>query len=255
MTGRRRNTTRPLSSEGADRSRRPDEGLARVTEAGSFGGTLSRGELLERASLLAGGAILAGLPDALRSRGWLEAAYAAGASVVEETMNGLVAFVVPGRDRYSTAQGARSAKAGGIEAGATPALIETLDRFLPSDPPLSATAATVLNEVATSVLGTSRRGKFSSAFANLSFAGKARVFQRIEGFSGPEAGSFRFLFGNLPDLVAFLAYCEAGVFDKRRRRLRRRPLGWSLTRYGGTTDGRAEFRGYFEGRRAAPPNA
>jgi hypothetical protein len=202
--------------------------------------------------LLAGGAVLGGLPDALRTRGWLDDAYAAGPGVVEETMNGLVAFVLPGRDRYSVAQGARSVKAGGTEAGAARVLIETLDRFLPSNPPLSATAATVLNEVAASVRGTSRRGKFSSAFANLSFAEKARVFETIEG---SEAGSFRFLFGNLPDLVAFLAYSEAGVFDRRRGRLRRRPLGWSLTRYGGVADGHAEFRGYFGGRRAAQPHA
>src|SRR5262249_61446455 len=168
------------------------------------------------------------------------------------TRTGLGGFVVPGVDRYAVAQGARSVKAGGIESGAARALIETLDLFLPSNPPLSATAATVLNEVAASVRGTSRRGKFSSAFANLSFAEKARAFETIEG---SEAGSFRFLFGNLPDLVAFLAYSEAGVFDRRRGRLRRRPLGWSLTRYGGVADGHAEFRGYFRGRRAAQPHA
>jgi hypothetical protein len=211
--------------------------------------------LLGRATLVAGGAILAGLPDALRMRGWLEDAYAAGPSIVEDTMNGLVAFVVPGRDRYSIAQGTRSPEAGGVEAGATPAVIETLDRFLPSNPSLPATAATVLNEVATTVPSASRRRAFSSAFANLSFAQKARVFQTIEGFSGPDAGPIRFLFGNLPDLVAFLTYSEAGVFDSRRGRLRRRPLGWSLTRYGGTADGHPELRGYLGGRRAAQPNA
>ncbi len=198
---------------------------------------------------------MVGLPDALRIRGWLEDALAAGPSVVEETVNGLVAFVVPGRDRYSIAQGTRSAKAGGIEAGATSAVIETLDRFLPSDPPLSATTATILNEFARHVRVTAGRGEFRSAFANLSFAEKAKVFQTVEGLSGAEAGSFRFLFGNLPDLVAFLAYSEAGVFDRRRGRLRRRPLGWSLTGYGGTADGHAEFRGYLDGRRAAEPNA
>jgi hypothetical protein len=217
---------------------------------------LSRRELLGRATALAGGAfVLAGLPDALRVRGWLEAAEAARPSVVEETMNGLVAFVVPGRDRYSIAQGAKSAKPGGIEAGAAPALIETLDRFLPSNPPLSATVAAILNQFATSVHAESRRGKFGSAFANLSFAEKAKVFQALEGLTGPDAGSIRFLFGNLPDLVAFLAYSEAGVFDRRHRRLRRRPLGWSLTRYGGTADGHPEFRGYLGGRRAAEPHA
>jgi hypothetical protein len=217
---------------------------------------LSRRELLERATALAGGAfLLAELPDALRMRGWLEDAEAAGPSLVEQTINGLVAFVVPGRDRYSVAQGAKSAKPGGIEAGATRAVIETLDRFLPSNPPLSATAATILNQFALSVRATSRRGKFGSAFANLSFAEKAKVFQTIEGLTSPDAGSIRFLFGNLPDLVAFSAYSEAGVFDRRLRRLRRRPLGWSLTSYGGTADGHAEFRGYLGGRRAAEPNA
>jgi hypothetical protein len=213
---------------------------------------LSRRELLERATALAGGTLLlAGLPDALRVRGWLEAAEAAGPSVVEQAMGGLVAFVVPGRDRYSIAQGSKSAKAGGVEAGAAPLLVETLDRFLPSNPPLSSTAATILNQFALTVRASSRRGKFASAFANLSFAEKAKVFRTVEGLTGPDVGSIRFLFGNLPDLVAFLAYSEAGVFDRHRKRLRRRPLGWSLTRYGGTADGHAEFRGYLGGRRAA----
>jgi len=215
----------------------------------------SRGELLAKASLLAGGAVLAGIPDALRLRGWLENAYGAGASLVEDTLNGVVAFIVPGRDRYSIAQGAKSATKGGIEAGATPAVILTLDRFLPSNPSLSATAATVLNQVALTVRPASRHGKFGSAFANLSFADKAKVFQTIEGFGGADAGPIRFLFGNLPDLVAFLAYSEAGVFDRRHRRLRRRPLGWTLTRYGGTADGHPELKGYLDGRRAAEPNA
>jgi hypothetical protein len=217
---------------------------------------LSRRELLERATALAGGALLlAGLPDALRIRGWLEAAEAAGPTFVEQTMSGLVAFVVPGRDRYSVAQGQKSARRGGVEAGAAPLLVETLDRFLPSNPPLSSTAATILNQFAVTVRATSRRGKFGSAFANLSFAEKAKVFQRLEGLTSPDAGSIRFLFGNLPDLVAFSAYSEAGVYDRRRRRLRRRPLGWSLTRYGGTADGHAEFRGYLGGRSSAEPHA
>jgi len=217
---------------------------------------LSRRELLERASALAGGAVLlAGLPDALRIRGWLQDASAAAPNIVEETVNGLVAFVVPGRDRYSVAQGMKNAEAGGIEAGVTSALIETLDRFLPSDPPLSATTATILNQFAARVRASAARGKYRSTFANLSFAEKAKVFGLVEGLSGADSGSFRFLFGNLPDLVAFLAYSEAGVFERGRRRLRRRPLGWSLTRYGGTADGHPEFRGYLGGRRAAGPYA
>jgi hypothetical protein len=215
---------------------------------------LSRGELLRRgAALLAGAAVLEQLPGALRIQGWLEDAYAAGPNVVGQTMNGLVAFILPGRDRYSRAQGAKAKTPGGIEAGTTAALILTLDRFLPSNPPLSSAAATILNELAASTVPSSRRGKFASAFANLTVAQKAKVFQTLEGFGGEDAGSIRFLGGNLPDLVGFLAYSEAGAFDRKRRRLRGRPVGWKLARYAGVAEGRKEFKGYWEGRKAADP--
>jgi hypothetical protein len=199
--------------------------------------------------------VLDRLPHALRVQGWLENAYAAGPNVVQQTMNGLVAFVVPGRDRYSRAQGTRSKTPGGIEAGTTPTLTRTLDRFLPGPLPLSTTAATVLNEFAKQVDPASQRGKFSSPFANLSFAKKARVFQTVESLQGESGGPIRFLVGNLPDLVAFLAYSEAGVYDPKRKRLRRRPLGWRLTHYAGVADGRKELKGYWRGRKAADPSA
>ena len=162
---------------------------------------------------VAGVAVLDHLPHALRLQGWLEDAYAATPNVVQQTMNGLVAFIVPGRDRYSRAQGTKSQTRGGIEAGTTPVLMRTLDRFLPGPLPLSATAATILNEFAAQVDPASRNGTFASPFANLSFAKKARVFQTIESLPAESAGSIRFLAGNLPDLVAFLAYSEAGVSD------------------------------------------
>lgn len=215
------------------------------------GAKLSRQELLGKATLLAGTAVLAGLPDALRLRGWLEAANAAGPSLVEDTIDGLVAFVVPGRDRYSAHQGTRTRSPGGIEAGATPEVIRALDRFLVSGPPLSSTAATLLNGVAVQVAPGSAHGKFVSPFANLSFAEKTKVFAQLESLPGDESGSIRFLIGNLPDLVAFVTYSEAGAFDRARRRIRRRPLGWRLTRYTGVADGRAEFRGYYGGRQSA----
>jgi hypothetical protein len=217
---------------------------------------VSRRELLERATtLVAGVAVLDRLPHALRLQGWLEDAYAATPNVVQQTMNGLVAFIVPGRDRYSRAQGTKSKTPGGIEAGTTPVLIRTLDRFLPGPLPLSATAATILNGYATQVDPTSRQGTFASPFANLSFAEKARVFQTVEALQVESAGSIRFLVGNLPDLVAFLAYSEAGVYDAMHRRVRRRPVGWRLTRYAGVADGRKELKGYWQGRKAADPSA
>jgi hypothetical protein len=203
---------------------------------------VSRRELLRRATVLvAGGAVLEHLPRALRIQGWLEDAQAAGPDVVRETMNGLVAFIVPGRDGYSRLQGTKSRTAGGIEAGTTPVLIRTLDRFLPGPLPLSATAATILNEVATQVDPRSRRGKFGSQFANLSVAKKARVFLTIEGLQTESSGSIRFLVGNLPDLVAFIAYS--------------RPLGRRLTKYAGVADGRKELKGYWQGRKVADPSA
>jgi hypothetical protein len=202
---------------------------------------VSRRELLRRATaLLAGAALLERLPDALRIHGWLEKASAATPSAVRQTLNGLVAFVVPGRDRYSRTQGTRTRTPGGIEAGATGVLIRTLDVFLPSNPPLSSTVATILNEVAANV-APRRHGPFASAFANLSFAQKAKVFETLEGSQGEEAGSIRFLAGNLPALTAFVSYT--------------RPGGWRLAHYAGVADGRAEFKGYYQGRRAVGPDA
>jgi len=204
---------------------------------------VSRRELLERATaLVAGAAVLDQLPHALRLQGWLEDAYAATPNLVQQTMNGLVAFIVPGPDRYSRAQGTTTKTPGGIEAGATPVLIRTLDRFLPGPLPLSATAATILNEFAAQVTPVNRGyHPFLSAFANLSVTGKAQVFQTVESLQAESAGSIRFLIGNLPDLVAFVAYG--------------RPLGRKLTKYAGVADGRKELKGYWQGRKAATRSA
>jgi hypothetical protein len=215
---------------------------------------LTRRSLLIRAGALAAGGVLAQLPGALRGQGWLEEAAEAAArpDLVHETLNGLVAFVVPGKDRYSAAQGTPTFTPGGVEAGATAVLVETLDTLIPS---LSATAAAILNQTAVAVRPGAARGRFRSAFANLSFRDKARVFQRLDGLEGSEAGSIRYLAGNLPGLAAFAAYSEAGAYDRRRRRLRKRPVGWRLSGYSGVADGRAELRGYFQGRRQAGSDA
>jgi hypothetical protein len=204
---------------------------------------VSRRQLLERATaLVAGAAVLDQLPHALCLQGWREDAYAATPNVVQQTMNGLVAFIVPGRDRYSRAQGTTTKTPGGIEAGATPVLLRTLDRFLPGPLPLSATAATILNEFAAQVTPVNRGyHPFLSAFANLSVARKAQVFQTVESLQAESAGSIRFLIGNLPDLVAFVAYG--------------RPLGRKLTKYAGVADGRKELKGYWQGRKAATRSA
>lgn len=49
-------------------------------------------------------ALLAQLPDIARLEGWLDEAYAATPTDVRQTFEGLVAYVVPGPDRYSRQQ-------------------------------------------------------------------------------------------------------------------------------------------------------
>lgn len=53
------------------------------------------------------------------------------AALARDTLNGLVAFTLPGADAYSQAQGTPRAEPGGLEAKGTDFLIENLDRFLP----------------------------------------------------------------------------------------------------------------------------
>ena len=147
-----------------------------------------------------------------------------------QTMSGLVAFVVPGQDGYSKKQGQWTKTPGGIAAGGTNALIETLDLFIPSTPPLTTTVAAILNAQAKQ-LGAGP-GKYEAPFANLAFQQKAEVFRRLEAITGPEAGALSFLAGNLPGLVAFVVYADPRV-------------GYELCGYSGVADGRREFKGYF----------
>jgi hypothetical protein len=214
-------------------------------------GALTRRTFLERTGFLAAAGLLAQLPDV---PGWLDRVQAAAAKpdLVRDTMNGLVAFVVPGPDRYSRAQGESSKRPGGIAAGTTKALIDTLDLYVRASPPLSVFVASILNSGAVTLDPGVVNGRFDSAFANLAFSQKAEVFRRLEALDSPAASPLRFLGGNLPGLVAFLAYSEAGVFKNTRpRKLKRRPVGWALSRYSGVADGRRELKGYFQGRRRA----
>ena len=189
---------------------------------------LTRRRLLERTGFLAAAGLLAQLPSAP----WVRAAVSAKADVNRQTMSGLVAFVVPGPDAYSRKQGETSKTPGGIAAGGTKTLIDTLDLFIPSTPPLTTTVAAVLNAQAVQLDPGIVPGTFESAFANLPFAQKAEVFHRLEALDAPEAGALRFLAGNLPGLVAFLVYAQPMV-------------GWKLSHYSGVADGRRELKGYF----------
>jgi hypothetical protein len=185
-------------------------------------------------------ALMAALMQAqpfLKSRGWLDVAQAAP-DMTHDTFNGLFAFVLPGSDAYSVAQGVSTADQGGVDSGAIDVFIRTVDASTPYVPNFSAQVAAILNGLATSV-NPSGGGAMISPFANLTFAQKAAVFQIMDATPTLE------LFGGLlPAFVAFFCYSEAGAFNPVTRSLSGQPLGWTLCHYQGVADGRDELLGY-----------
>jgi hypothetical protein len=160
--------------------------------------TLSRRRFITRA-LAASGALVA-LPAVLEQAGLRDDAAAATPDLVTDTFNGLVAFVVPGGDDYSVAQGESTAEPGGIEGYVTPALIQGLNFASPPPPDLAGSVATLLNAGAQIVNLAAAAGAFASPFANLSFAEKAATLSVLE--SAEPFAQLRSLFGVLPSLVA-----------------------------------------------------
>jgi hypothetical protein len=154
--------------------------------------------------------------------------------------------------------------------GLLPLPVETLDdalaALLDSDEaiPLSLAVALLLNLVATQVNPLAVSGLFLSPFARLSFSQKAQAFALIEGPDAdlvalldtelPEplhesvSGLLRFVGGALLEFPAFGAYNERAVFDAGTRQLTGTPVGWTLTGYGGASDGWDELIGYYQGR-------
>jgi hypothetical protein len=201
---------------------------------------LTRRNILGHALLASASSALIQASGFLGAKGWLSDARAATADAATvDTFNGLLAFVVPGSDAYSTAQGVSTPEIGGVSVGATNVLIATMDETTPFVPSFSAQVTAILNGLALAV-NPSASGPFRAPFANLSFAAKVGVFQIMDGTAALQP-----LAGILPPFVAFFAYSEAGAFDPVTRSLTGPPLGWTLSQYQGVSDGRAEFLGYF----------
>jgi hypothetical protein len=203
---------------------------------------LTRRGCLRHAGLALAATALLQSPIALRD-GWIREARASTGGVVEQTLSGLVAFIVPGADPYSVQQGVHTIESGGLEAAGVGPLISALDAAAPI-PAFSAIVAGILNNVA-HVVHEGIAGPFLSAFASLAFQEKAAVFSILEADEQAKG-----LAGVLPGLVAFLSYSEVGVFDPSTRTLIGRPVGWTLSGYEGMANGRDAFKGYFQQRRS-----
>lgn len=176
-----------------------------------------------------------------------ETAQAATTDLVHDTLNGLIAFIVPGPDAYSQAQGVSTVELGGVDANVTEILIHTLDLSAPFLPKFSSIATGILNDLAQKV-NPAATGSFVSLFAKLSFREKAAVFQIMDS-----TDSLKLLGGVLPAFVAYLCYSDAAVFDPATRTLKGKPVGWTISNYSGTADGRDEFRGYYEDSQRSTP--
>ena len=172
----------------------------------------------------------------------MKTAKAATPDLVHDTLNGLLAFIVPGTDAYSLAQDVSSITPGGVDANVAEVLIQTLDRSAPFIPQFSAIVASILNNLA-QLVNSAAAGPFASPFANLKFTEKVAVLEIMDA-----TDSLKSLGGVLPAFVAYLVYSDAGAFDPATRSLTGQPVGWTISKYSGVADGRDEFRGYFQNR-------
>jgi hypothetical protein len=233
-----------MKNVAAKKKDRPISVKARaIDDCESAAKRMSRRGFLGNMLLLSAAMALARATDLLTSRGWIQAADVPNPDLLHDTFNGLLAFIVPGPDDYSVAQGVSTIEAGGVDEGVTDILIATLDETTPFLPQFSETVAGILNGIAL-VVNPSPSEQFLSPFACLSFAEKAAVFQIMDG-----TDSLKPLAGVLPAFVAFFCYSEAAVFDPVTRSLTGDPIAWDFSSYQGVSDGRNEFLGYFENRR------
>jgi hypothetical protein len=231
--------------------------MHRVAGAEAEQGGVSRRAFLQRAGLFGAAFATFDLAALLDKKGLLATAQAQSADLTVDTMSGLVAFIFPGNDAYSIAQGEKANGPGGIAAGGVEALIAGLDRYVPvttlggnQSLPASGGVAALLNQYALRVNPAAIGGGFPSPFARLSFKEKASVFQMFESDPSLEGTEVRFVAGILPGFASFVSFSEVGVRQPGHK-LSKRPVGWGIAKYGGPAEGHPEFRGYYKGHRSA----
>src|SRR5947207_2128317 len=76
---------------------------------------ISRRGFLGNMALVTAALTLARATDVLTSRGWAQAAEVVTPDLLHDTFNGLLAFIVPGPDDYSVAQGVSTIELGGVD--------------------------------------------------------------------------------------------------------------------------------------------
>src|SRR6266581_1624126 len=92
---------------------------------------ISRRGFLGNMALVTAALTLSRATDLLTSRGWAQAAETATPDLLHDTFNGLLAFIVPGPDDYSVAQGVSTIELGGVDEDVVDILIATLDETTP----------------------------------------------------------------------------------------------------------------------------
>jgi hypothetical protein len=231
--------------------------MHRVAGAEADEGGVSRRTFLQRAGLFGAALATVDLTALLDAQGLLPAAQAQSTDLTADTLSGLVAFIVPGDDPYSVAQGEKANGPGGIAAGGVEALTAGLDRYVPATTfggsaslPASGGVAMLLNQYAERVNPVAANGGFPSPFARLSFAEKASVFEMFESDPAMEGTELRFVGGILPGFVAFVSFSEVAVRQPEHK-LSSRPVGWKIANYSGPAEGHPELRGYYRGHRSA----
>src|SRR2546430_16980804 len=80
---------------------------------------ISRRGFLGNIALVTAALTLARATDFLTSRGWVQAAEVVTPDLLHDTFNGLLAFIVPGPDDYSVAQGVNTVEPGVVDIGVT----------------------------------------------------------------------------------------------------------------------------------------
>src|SRR4051812_4199317 len=148
---------------------------------GATGEGFPRRAFMQRAGAFGAALATIDLAALLSSRGLIDDAQAQTVDLTADTLSGLVAFVAPGDDAYSIAQGERADGPGGIGAGAVPALIANLDDYVPAATfgpntttvPASGGVATLLNHYAERVNPLATGGGLAAPLAPPPVPGKA----------------------------------------------------------------------------------